>query len=197
MKGKDGQTSIFLIIGIVLVIVVMIALIMRGPQNKLEVDNEIKKIDIRDIKFYLEECISDEVKMMIPMVISESGLYTKGRNETINLKNKSIGYYLFHDNLTVPNSSQIANMIRFFALDITSYCVLQFEEVQRFEDNWVNYYEVEVEIGQQITKVDINFEIISKLITIDTSVETMSTMNNPDSKIYQKSLILSRVDVRF
>ena len=34
-----------------------------------------------------------------------------------------------------------------------------------------------------------NFEIISKLITIDSSVETMSTMNNPDSKIYQKLLI--------
>ena len=33
-----------------------------------------------------------------------------------------------------------------------------------------------------------NFEIISKLITIDSSVETMSTMNNPDSKIYQKLL---------
>lgn len=125
MAEKRGQITIFMIIGLVVFILVLMAYIIALSREKIEITSEkILPVDVKPIRAYLEECFENLGKSALMFVGSQGGYYILPDGFDYNDVQAGFHYY---NGIIIPPISVIEQELSSFVDDFANSCLIDMD----------------------------------------------------------------------
>ena len=204
IKPKFAQTTIFIILAIVIVLSIAIASYFSYINNQKTLDrnffasNEIKP-SLNSLEFSMIDCSEDVSKDSLDLIALQGGYYNKPSNY-INLGEIFIPYYYDENTIEYPSKQEVELELAKYIDDKFTTCIKNINQ-QGFQLSYENsntivlikQKSVEFQINLQITITkenhNINYEFIDHPITISSELQailelaefyTKSHLENPE-----------------
>jgi len=123
---KRGQTTIFIAVGLVIVIIIALFFFIRGnigPVGK-EVPFTTKGKEVQD---YVQNCIDETVKESLMDIGSRGGYYSSAPLGFLSYEGKDYAYYYKTPNFEIPTTNEIETNLENYFLDHIGNCIKDFE----------------------------------------------------------------------
>lgn len=164
-KDKKGQITIFIIIGIVLVLGTALYLILSERLTRPYADIEIGETPLNII---MENCLEKTAEQGILFIGTQGGYYNL-TEEYIVTDYSSVPYYLQKEKEEIPSKEKIASEIARYIEDNIFYCIGNFSEIEKegftlveappSADVMIDDYAVQVDLDLPIKIIKDNAEI--------------------------------------
>tara|TARA_Y100000310_G_scaffold282433_1_gene303645 strand:- start:12273 stop:13010 length:738 start_codon:yes stop_codon:yes gene_type:complete len=118
---KRGQVTIFVIVGLILVIILGLLYYFQGD-FKIDVKQQRLSSELEETRDFIYECLEETSKEAVYEVSLQGGYY----NLPINSINNSVPYYHFNGNKDIPNKNVIEDSISSYVDDTIDFCINDF-----------------------------------------------------------------------
>ena len=154
---KKGQISIFILLGVILIVAVGFLLFVNNSEEENEVETSIaQSFDNSFIRTYTDSCLKNTAESGL-ILIGNRGGYYKLNKYTFNFFNNEIPYYfyLYADNY--PNEDYIEQQISLYIKDNINSCLKNLSIMENYG------YQIdfkEIAISTNINEKDISIKMI-------------------------------------
>ena len=165
MMNKKGQVTIFVIVGIVLVVAVFLVFYFLGDKLKRDTDVEVvfDESSLEPLQDYVKDCVKEHGQQSIDLVLKQGGKINPGLSYFYN-ENK-VNYLCYTDSFDSCQNkhpfvdSLIENEIKNYLIDKIPGCI----DLNKIRDEGYNVqegrFDLNVEVGEYNLIVDINYPI--------------------------------------
>jgi len=124
-RGKRSQTTIFIIIGVILIVAILLFVILKKP---VEPGKKTVHPNIQPVYSYVENCVKEVGERAILYIGTTGGYYN-----TVELSNdQGVAFYYYEKINHMPSKQKIASEISLFVDDNLKNCINNFEIFQEF-----------------------------------------------------------------
>ena len=176
MMNKRGQVTVFVIVGIVIVVTIALVFYFLGDNIKRETDTEVvfDESSLEPLQDYVEDCIEKHGGEAIDLVLKgggdiEPGLHQMYHNEKINFLCYTDGYNACYNKMPFLDS-HIEEQINNYVLERLNTCI----DFSAIESEGFEIQKGNMDLKTSVGKYNI-------LITLDYPV----TLSKGDSKIIE------------
>ena len=185
---KRGQVTIFIILGILILIIVGSFFLIRSYSEEKRVETEAEKVQqaiqmSASVKHYIESCLDSTGKKALIFVGKHGGYYElPSQSDTFFL----MPYYFYDDNSHLISKEELENQISNFINNELFFCVKNFVV---FEKQGYEIEQEEVNTSTTIARykviLNVNFPVtLAKGESVRTIVEFTTSINSRLDTIY-------------
>jgi len=158
-KTKSAQVTVFVVIGIVLVLGIVLYFVISGSSM-----GDVRYSErVGVLKENLISCFSDAYGGGIDYVAYKGGYYNQPTEPFFSSNIYSIPYYYYDGEVYVPTKEKIQSEIKVAVLPTINYCLSEVSEEQAGIEWYYDDYDLDVVIGGD----DISFDLDLDLSVID------------------------------
>ncbi len=167
---KKGQLTIFIILGVFILLVTIGLFFLIGSESKEQIGSEeFLPLEVGSIKFFVDSCLMKTVREGV-VEISRNGGYYHFDNNNNNISNFHLkAYYYYEGEVLVPSLETIENELEIYIEEKLPYCTNWFESLPEF-DVLTSYLEADVTILPEKVMVNINYPLEIKQGNITTEI---------------------------
>lgn len=171
MRHKRGQLSLFIAVGVLLIVGLGIFLYIKSlsAQKHAEVP-----ADIAPIKLYIDKCLEETAKDAVLLVALQGGYYF-APEDSLGFLNVEIPYYMYEGNVSIPTKKEIEN-------ELSLYMVLNLPQCANLDTFREKGYDIEAgdmtpkaTIGSKEVLFDVDWPITLKLEGQEQKIGKFST----------------------
>jgi len=148
-KSKRGQVTIFIIIGILIVVGVVLFFILSGDSTEEQPQVDV---DIQPIYNYVQGCLDESVDEGIFYIAERGGYYNLSEVQKTDIL--GIPYYIQNTSITMISKQEMENQLSKSIEDDVSSCV----DFKQFEDYEIKSETLTVDSSIEKEKVDVDME---------------------------------------
>lgn len=142
---KRGQVTLFIILGILIVIILVLVLYFKSGIVKDTFDTQLSKFvtvpkQVEVIDFFVKECVTKTGNDALLLIGSQGGFLSPKLNEF------NVGYYVYNGKKVMPERFFLENQISSYVGDMLFFCTKSFIDFPQFD----------IEQGEIKTKTTIN-----------------------------------------
>ena len=152
MKRK-GQVTIFIILGLILILVAGFLIMSNYKQKKTYSD--VDQLDLKPIKLFVKSCIYSTAKDAILHNGYSGGYFVLPLGSTTNLS-QDVPYYYNLGKINVPSNKQLSSEIGSYVDTMLKYCLNDFKTFKEYK---ITMNESETEVIMNPDKISLKTSI--------------------------------------
>ncbi|MBD3252903.1 hypothetical protein GF386_04180 [Candidatus Pacearchaeota archaeon] len=186
-RGIKGQTTVFIVIGIAVVIIALLLFYLNFG-NKIEKDYEF---DIQPVSSFIDSCLESSLKAGVNYVGFQGGYYNKPVISKY-YNHYNIPYYWYDNENSVPEIKTIEDEISKYIENYFSICI---DDFKNFENS---KYEIEQEeisvettINNDDVEIDVDYPVVIKFQEKSVNINEFSSDTTSNlKKAYDASRLI-------
>jgi len=202
--SKKGQITVFIIIGIIVLLVLAIFLSQR--QLVVKAPEAPTAINVAPVQSYIQGCLEKTAKDAVLTVALQGGYYLPPEN-SLRFLGVNMPYYIYEGNVSIPTQEQIENELSLYVNSNLAECANLDSFAQRGYNISTGLSQVKSMIGSRNVIFRASYPVIIKInnqeqtisdFTTDVNANLMNLYNT--AKLYtdqqkdeQSGILLSRL----